>query len=88
MTAEYFPILAASAAVTDTAVISVFVGVNVAIYGHKTGAGRKETDHGQLMRGWFDIIYLFCRFLEQITVIELSVLLCFSQCIDFARIMA
>lgn len=39
MTAEYFPISAASAAVTDTAVISVFLDVNVAIYGHKTGAG-------------------------------------------------
>jgi len=37
MTAQYFPISAASAAVTDTAVISVFVDANVVIYGYKTG---------------------------------------------------
>ena len=36
-TTEYFPISGVSAAVTDTAVISVFVDANVVIYGHKTG---------------------------------------------------
>ena len=36
-TTEYFPISGASGAVTDTAVLSVFVGVIIAIYGYKTG---------------------------------------------------
>jgi len=36
-TTEYFPISGASGAVTDTAVLSVFVGVIIAICGYKTG---------------------------------------------------
>jgi len=36
-TTEYLPISGVSAAVTNTAVLSVFVGVIIAIYGYKTG---------------------------------------------------